>query len=260
VFHGFPPCPDLFLEYQRFVNFVYLIIRAKSNLDTELFFWVVPFYILRYLLEWRERRELWGEGREVEEIDQSISRRIVFPYFIYVVAIFYLCCSHLYLDCRMFLYLYSLYFLGKYDVMLAIVIVLSNNIWCPISILCSDNVNCVTCFNLTSHWCSFIQVDHSPSFSNVYLQEQGILYIPAELSGDLWALGFLKICPIFLGGLKIVRILCLFNILSIRQSVNLLFLWHMGEWIESLRLFVLECVVLFIDYFDYVFFVESVFL
>ena len=46
-------------------------------------------------------------------------------------------------------------------------------------------------------------------------QEQGILYTPAELSGGLWSLEFLKICPIFLGGLKIIRILCLFNILPI---------------------------------------------
>jgi len=51
-------------------------------------------------------------------------------------------------------------------------------------------------------------------------QEQDILYTPAELSGSLWSLGFLKICPIFLGDLKIVWI-CLFNILPIRSIVPL---------------------------------------
>ena len=52
-------------------------------------------------------------------------------------------------------------------------------------------------------------------------QKQGTLYTPAELWGGLWILSlsleFFKICPIFLDDLKIVRILCLFNILPIRS-------------------------------------------
>jgi len=39
---------------------------------------------------------------------------------------------------------------------LAIVVVLSNSIWCPASTLCSANADCMTCFDLTSRWCSFM--------------------------------------------------------------------------------------------------------
>ena len=89
--------------------------------------------------------------------------------------------------------------------------------------LCSDNAHCVTCFSLTSRWCSFIRRLTILPVSPMYTcpQEQDILYTLAEQSGGLWSLGFLKICPIFLGGLKIIRILCLFNILPIRSVVPL---------------------------------------
>ena len=117
----------------------------------------------------------------------------------------------------------SLYFLGKYDVMLAIVVVLSNTIWGTVSMLCSDNADCVACFSLTSRWYSFIRRLTILPVSPMYTcpQEQGILYILAELSRDLWSLGSLKICLISLDWLKIVRILCLFNILPIRSVVPL---------------------------------------
>jgi len=62
------------------------------------------------------------------------------------------------------------------------------------------------------------------SFSNVYLPTGTKYFVykaPAELNGDLWFLGFLKIFPIFLDSLKIVWILCLFNILPIWSVVPL---------------------------------------
>ena len=80
----------------------------------------------------------------------------------------------------------------------------------------------MTYFSLTSRWCSFIRrltiLLVSPMY--IYPQEQSILYTPAELSRDLWSLVFPKICRILLG-LKIIRILCLFNILPIRSVVPL---------------------------------------
>ena len=41
------------------------------------------------------------------------------------------------------------------------------------------------------------------------------------MNGGLRFLDFFKICAIFLGGLKIIRILCLFHILLIRSIVPL---------------------------------------
>jgi len=117
----------------------------------------------------------------------------------------------------------SLYFLEKYDVMLAIMVVLSNSIWYSVSLLCSDNADCETCFR--HHIGSFIRRLTILPVSPMYTcpQEQDILYTPAELNGGLWFLGFLKICPIFLDDLKIVRILCLFNILPIRSVAPLIY-------------------------------------
>ena len=123
----------------------------------------------------------------------------------------------------------SLYFLGKYEVMLAIVVVLSNNIWCSVSILCSDN-DCVACFSLTSRWCSFIRrltiLSVAPMYT--YLQEQ-VFCILLRSWVEVWSLGFLKICPIFLDSLKI---LCLFNILPIRSVVPLTY-GRMGRILSS---------------------------
>jgi len=88
--------------------------------------------------------------------------------------------------------------------------------------LCSDNADCVTYFSLISRWCSFIRRLTILPVSSMYTcSQQGILYIPMELSG-FWFLGFLKICPIFLG-LKIVWILYLFNILPIRPVIPLIY-------------------------------------
>jgi len=84
---------------------------------------------------------------------------------------------------------------------MAIVVVLSN-IWWPVSMLCSDNADCVICFSLTSRSLFFhTHINHSSSFSNVYFSTGDILYTPVELtmSGG-WSLGFFKICPIFLEG------------------------------------------------------------
>jgi len=90
---------------------------------------------------------------------------------------------------------------------------LSNSIWCSISMLCSDNADCVTYFSLISRWCSFIRKLIILPVSPIYTcpQEQNILYI-LELSGGSWSLGFLKIYPIFLGSLKFgycVSLICL---------------------------------------------------
>jgi len=55
------------------------LYQSEEQPDTELFFRVAPFYILRYL--WNdggEKKELGG-GRRVEEIGQSaLTGRIVF--------------------------------------------------------------------------------------------------------------------------------------------------------------------------------------
>jgi len=68
----------------------------------------------------RGKKRIVG-GREVGEIDRSsVTGRIVF-YFIYVVSLFRLL-GYFYISIS------SLYFFGKYDVMLVIVIVLLNNI------------------------------------------------------------------------------------------------------------------------------------
>jgi len=150
--------------------------------------------------------------------------------------------------------------------MLAIVVVLLNSIWCPVSMLCSDNADCVMYFSLTSRWCSFIRrsFDHSLGFSNVYLPAEDILYTPAELSGDLWSLGFLKICPIFLGDLRIVRILCLFNILPIRSVVLSLYgridrILSSGCASEVVVLFACLLIVLIMSFLSYPFFCKASF-
>jgi len=83
--------------------------------------------------------------------------------------------------------------------------------------LCSGNADYVICFTLTSRWCFFIRILIIFPISPMYTfpQEQSILYTPVELSGGFWSLRFLKICPIFLGGLKIIWMLYLFSILPI---------------------------------------------
>jgi len=132
--------------------------------------------------------------------------------------------------------------------------------------LCSDSA-CVTCFNLTSRWCSFIRRLTILSISPMYTcpQKQGILYIPAELSGGLWSLGFLKICPIFLGGLKIVWILCdLFNILPIRSVVPLTY-GRMDKILssdyvsETIVLFACLLIVLIMSFLSCPFFCKAIF-
>jgi len=100
-----------------------------------------------------------------------------------------------------------------------------------------SNADCVACFSLTSRWCTFFHKLTILPISPMYTcpQEQGIFYTPSELNRGLWSLGFLKISPIFLGGLKIVWILYLISCQS-----DLLFLWHIGEWIESFHLIVCQ--------------------
>jgi len=115
----------------------------------------------------------------------------------------------------------SLYFLGNY-VMLAIVVVLST-IFDVLFRCCILIMLIAWRFNLTSR-CSFIRrLTIVPVFL-MYLPAGTRYFVyPAELSGDLWSLGFLKIFLIFLNGLKIVRILCLFNTLLIRSVVSLIY-------------------------------------
>jgi len=79
----------------------------------------------------------------------------------------------------------------------------------------------MTCFSLISRWCSFIRRLTILPVSLIYLPAGTREYFCVHLSGDLWSWGFLKSCPIFLSGLKIVRILCLFNILPIWSVVPL---------------------------------------
>jgi len=86
------------------------------------------------------------------------------------------------------------------------------------------------CFSLMSRWCSFIMyINHSPGFFEMYTfsQERDILYTPAELSGDLWFLGFLKICSIFLGGLKTIWMLYLFN--PVDTVRYFFYIWENGK-------------------------------
>ena len=195
AFRGFSPCPGPFLEWQRFVNLASPFHQGEEQLDTKLFLRAVSF-ILRCLCSdggggGEGRKELWrGKGGKFAGLQKPGEWS----------SIFYLyCCSHYrYLGCFC-ISMTFLYFLGKYDVMLAIVVASSNSIWCPISMSCSDNADCVTCFSLTSRWCSFIRrltiLPVSPMYT--YPQEQDILYAPAELSEGLWSLGCLKICSIF---------------------------------------------------------------
>ena len=98
----------------------------------------------------------------------------------------------------------------------------------------------------------FYPNDHFPMY--ICSQEEGILYIPAELSGGLRSLGFLKICPIFLSDLKIIRILCLFNILPIQSVVPLTY--GRTDGIPSSETVVLSAFIVLIIFF----FVVSVFL
>jgi len=77
----------------------------------------------------------------------------------------------------------SLYFLGKYDVMLAIVIVLSNSICYQFR--CCVLIVLVTCFNLTSRWFFYPLTILPVSPMYTCLQKQSILYTPAELSRGL---------------------------------------------------------------------------
>jgi len=156
------------------------------------------------------------------------------------------------------LYLYLLVFLGKYDVMLAIAVVLSNNIWCLISMLCSNNADCVKCFSLISYWYSFIRKLTILPISPMYLPAGTKYFIYSELR-------FLKIFGIssivlrfVLDGLKI-RILCLFNILPIRFVVPLTY-GRMDRIFSSCMSETVLFACLHVDCFDYVFFVVSVFL
>ena len=156
----------------------------------------------------------------------------------------------------------SLFFLGKYDecwLLWSFCQTVFDILFrcCVLTMLIAWSV-------LTWHHvgCSFIRRLTILPVSPMYTcpQEQNILYTPAELSGGLWSLGFFKICPIFLDGLenlKIVWILCLFNILPIRSVVPLTY----GRIDPLVWLCVRNrCLVCMFDCFHYVFFVVSVFL
>ena len=140
------------------MNLAVHFIRVKSSLMLSCSSGSFLFYILCYLLEWLEgkKRIVSGGGEEREEmrkIDQSSITGRSFSYFIYVVAI---------IPYRLLEYFFV--FLSGFSILswkvwcnVAIVVVLSNSIWCPVSMLCSDNADCMTCFNLTLRWCSFIR-------------------------------------------------------------------------------------------------------
>ena len=76
----------------------------------------------------------------------------------------------------------------------------------------------ISCFFIS--WLTILPI-YLQFLQCILAQEQVILYTSAKLSGSLWSLGFLKICPIFLSDLKIIRVLYLFNILLIRFVVPL---------------------------------------
>jgi len=100
---------------------------------------------------------------------------------------------------------------------------------------CFDS--CSMLFSLTSHWRSFIRrLTILLVLQYILARRNNILYAPAELNGGLLFLGFLKICPIFLGDLKIrILYVCLISCQS-----DLSFFWYMGEWIKSFRLVVYQ--------------------
>jgi len=102
--------------------------------------------------------------------------------------------------------------------MLVIVVVLSN---IDVLFRCCVLIILIAWRVLTWHHVgNFLSVDWRdfPSFSNVYLPA-GTRYFVYSCGAEWRSLEFLKICPIFLDDLKIVRILCLFNILLIRSIV-----------------------------------------
>jgi len=155
------------LEMPTFCEPCIPLHQTEEQPDTELFLRVVPFYIMLLV------GVMGGKKRIVREIGlSSITGRMV---------LFYLCCSHYLfrlLGCFC-ISMASLYFFEKYDVILVIMIVLSNSIWCPVSMLCSDNADCVTCFSLTSCQCSSIHRFTIFPVSSMYTcpQEQDILNI-----------------------------------------------------------------------------------
>jgi len=138
-----------FLECQRFVNFAVHFIRTRSSLilscssESFLLYYVLlyittSFYILEW---WRESRELWVGGGRRNRGNRSVfnNRENNFPYFIYIVTII----SRFIFRLLGFLYLYGFSILS-WKVWYNVVVVkqyLSNNIWGPVSILCSDNAD-----------------------------------------------------------------------------------------------------------------------
>ena len=71
AFRGFSPCPDPFLECQRFMNLAVHFIRTRSSLI--LSYSSGPFllyYLLCYLLKWWRGREekLWMRGERWEKL------------------------------------------------------------------------------------------------------------------------------------------------------------------------------------------------
>jgi len=95
AFREFPPCPDSFLECQRFVNLTIHFNRARSS----LFLRIASFYIMLLVGGRKEENCGWREGGRENRLVFN-NRENVFPYFIYVVIISIRMI-------RMFLYLYS---------------------------------------------------------------------------------------------------------------------------------------------------------
>jgi len=121
----------------------------------------------------------------------------------------------------------SLYFLEKYDVMLAIVVVLLTVFDKTVFVLFRCYVLIVLIAWRVLNWHHvgvFLSIDwpFSQFLQCILARRNKIFYTLAELNE--WRSSifrFLKICAIFLGGLKIIRILCLFHILLIRSIVPL---------------------------------------
>jgi len=149
------PYLDPLFDVERFANITVHFIRARSNLILSCSSESFPICIRYSVGRGRGMEQGMGKGeRERGSIVKTSSDylRLTSQFSIIGASIFYLC--YLRLAVSLFrlsecfcISIASLYFLGKYDVVVAIVDVLSNNIWWPVSMLCFDN--CVMCFSLT---------------------------------------------------------------------------------------------------------------
>ena len=132
--------------------------QGDEQSDTKMFLLVIPF--LYYSTCWSsggKEENCGGEGGDEENRSVLNNQENSFLYLIYVAIIFiyYRLLGWL---LGVFVSLWLFYILSwKVWCNVGYCVVLSNSIWHPVSMLCFDNSNCTTCFNLTSRWCPFIR-------------------------------------------------------------------------------------------------------